>query len=120
MRISIRSLYVVLRKLLNAEVDLDVSQVLDNRYWRDFFLATNSKRGAFAACFECMYICPVGSQDIRKIMRIPYRRQDLPPGSVVHIRGDDEHELVFRGPPGERDSEYIRDRDFDHLVHIGG
>ena len=120
MRISIRSLYVVLRKLLGAEVDLDVSEVLDNRYWRDFFLATNSKRGAFAACFECMYICPVGSRDIRKIMRIPYRRQDLPPGSVVHIRGDEEHELVFRGPPGERDPEYIRDRDFDHLVHIGG
>lgn len=120
MRISIRSLYVVLRKLLGAQVDLDVSQVLDNRYWRDFFLATNSKRGAFAACFECMYICPVGSRDIRRIMRIPYRRQDLPPGSVVHIRGDEEHELVFRGPPSERDPEYIRDRDFDHLVHIGG
>jgi ferredoxin len=73
MRISIRSLYSVLRKLMGADHELDVNEVLDNRYWQDYYLATNSKRGAFAACFECMYVCPVGTKDIKKIMRIPYR-----------------------------------------------
>ncbi len=71
MRISIRSLYAVLRRLREAPGALDLGAVLDNRYWRDFYIATNSKRGAFAACFECMYICPVGSRDIHKIQRVP-------------------------------------------------
>jgi epoxyqueuosine reductase QueG len=119
MRISIRSLYSVLRKLLGAGRPLDADVVLDNRYWQDYYLATNSKRGAFAACFECMYVCPVGAKDIRKIMRIPYRRRDLPPGAVKHIRTDELHTVQFLGPPKDRDPEYIRDRDFDHLVQIG-
>ena len=117
MRISIRSLYAVLRKLLEAEGELELEAVLQNRFWRDFYLATNSKRGAFAACFECMYVCPVGSRDIRTIMRTPYRRQDLPRGSVQHIRTDERHSLVFRGPPPDREPEYSRDREFDDLVH---
>ena len=120
MRISIRSLYSVLRKLMGADHELDVNEVLDNRYWQDYYLATNSKRGAFAACFECMYVCPVGTKDIRKIMRIPYRRRDLPPGVVKHIRTDELHQVEWLGPPKDRDPEYIRDREFDHLVHLGG
>lgn len=118
MRISIRSLYQVLRKLLAAERPLEPAEVLDNDYWRDFYLATNSKRGAFAACFECMYVCPVGSKDIRKIMRVPYRRMDLPPGRVQHVRTEESHEVAWLGPPEDRDPEYIRDRDFDHLVQL--
>jgi ferredoxin len=113
MRVSARSLFVVLRKLMGAPAELDRMEVLENRYWRDFYIATNSKRGAFAACFECMYVCPIGSKDIKKIMRVPYRKQDLPPGTVQHIRSADTHELIFIGPPKERDPEYIRDRDFD-------
>lgn len=116
MRISIRSLYAVLRKLLEAQTELDVDEVLENNFWRDFFIATNSKRGAFAACFECMYVCPVGSADVRKVMRIPHRRADLPPGTVKHVRSADRHQLVHLGPPTERDAEYIRDREFDELV----
>lgn len=119
MRISIRSLYTVLRKLLESERPLDTSEVLENRFWSDFYIATNSKRGAFAACFECMYVCPVGKKDIRKIMRVPYRRMDLPPGRVKHTRTPEKHEVAFLGPPPDRDPEYIRDRDFDHLVQLG-
>ena len=120
MRISIRSLYSVLRKLLGTGRPLDPAAVLDNRYWHDYYLATNSKRGAFAACFECMYVCPVGAKDIRKVMRIPYRRRDLPPGSVKHVRTAELHRVEYLGPPADRDPEYIRDRDFDHLVQLGG
>jgi ferredoxin len=120
MRISIRSLYAVLRKLIGAGKPLDPIQVLDNRYWHDYYLATNSKRGAFAACFECMYVCPVGNKDVRKIMRIPYRRMDLPPRSVKHVRTEETHRVEFLGPPKDRDPEYIRDREFDHLVQLGG
>ena len=119
MRISIRSLYAVLRKLLGSGRELDASEILDNRYWHDYYLATNSKRGAFAACFECMYVCPVGAKDIKKIMRIPYRRRDLPPGVVKHLRTDELHRVEHLGPPADRDPEYIRDRDFDHLVQLG-
>jgi hypothetical protein len=28
--------------------------------------------------------------------------------------------VQWLGPPKDRDPEYIRDRDFDHLVQIGG
>ncbi len=118
MRISIRSLYVVLRKLLGAGNVLDREEVLDNRYWKDFYIATNSKRGAFAACFECLYVCPVGSKDIKRIMRVPYRKMDLPPRTVKHTRTEEYHEISFVGPPKDRDPEYIRDRDFDHLVQL--
>jgi ferredoxin len=118
MRISIRSLYAVLRKLLGAPRELDPVEVLENRYWKDFYIATNSKRGAFAACFECMYVCPVGSRDIKKIMRVPYRKMDLPPRSVKHTRTEETHTVAFIGPPKDRDPEYIRDRDFDPLVQI--
>lgn len=118
-RLSIRSLYVVLQKLVHSEREIDPAEVLAQSYWHDFYIATNSKRGAFAACFECLYVCPVGSKDVRKVMRVPYRRQDLPPGSVTHIRGDQTHEVLFKGPPPERDPEYLRDRDFDALVGLG-
>ena len=113
MRVSVRSLFVVLRKLMRSSAKLVIREILDNQYWKDFYIATNSKRGAFAACFECMYVCPIGSKDIKKIMKVPYRKLDLPPGRLVHIRTIDTHELVFIGPPKDRDPEYIRDRDFD-------
>jgi ferredoxin len=119
MRISIRSLYSVLRKLMSGGQPPDALAVLDNRYWHDYYLATNSKRGAFAACFECLYVCPVGAKDIKKIMRIPYRRMDLPPGSVKHDRSGEIHKVGYLGPPKDRDPEYIRDREFDHLVRLG-
>jgi ferredoxin len=113
MRVSARSLFVVLRKLMGAPTTLDPVAILDNRYWKDFYIATNSKRGAFAACFECMYVCPIGARDSKKINRIPYRRMDLPAGRVQHIRTAETHELIFVGPPKDRDPEYIRDRDFE-------
>ena len=47
-----RSLFRVLRQLVESERELNVDEVLDESYWKDFWIATNSKRGAFAACFE--------------------------------------------------------------------
>jgi hypothetical protein len=39
---------------------------------------------------------------------------------VKHIRTDELHQVGWLGPPKDRDPEYIRDREFDHLVHLGG
>lgn len=116
MRISIRSLFNVVYKLKSATRPLDVDEILDNRYWKDYWIATNSKRGAFAACFECMYVCPVGKLDIRRIMQTPYRKQDIPQGSVTHIKELRVHRVQYIGPPKDRDPEYMRDRDFDGAV----
>ena len=115
MRISIRSLFNVAYKLKSATRKLDVEAILDNRYWPDYWIATNSKRGAFAACFECMYVCPVGSTDARRVFRDPYRKQDIPRKAMKHIKEDGVHRLEFIGPPSERDPEYMRDRDFDEI-----
>ena len=62
---------------------------------------------------------PGGGKDVRKIMRIPYRRMDLPPRSVKHVRTDETHRVEWLGPPKDRDPEYIRDREFDHLSPVG-
>ena len=61
---------------------VDVERVLANNYWKDFWQSINNKVGAFAACFECFYVCPPGERDFRRIIRIPYRRRDLPPRSI--------------------------------------
>ncbi|NUQ35252.1 MAG: hypothetical protein HUU29_09960 [Planctomycetaceae bacterium] len=116
MRISVRSLFNIVFKLKSAKKALDVDQILDNPYWRDYWIATNSKRGAFAACFECMYVCPVGKVDIKRIMSTPYRKFDIPAGSMKHTREDGMHRLTYIGPPKDRDPEYMRDRDFDDAV----
>jgi hypothetical protein len=39
---------------------------------------------------------------------------------VKHLRTDELHRVEHLGPPADRDPEYIRDRDFDHLVQLGG
>ena len=44
---------------------------------------------------------------------------DLPPRSVKHVRTDEAHRVEWLGPPKDRDPEYIRDREFDHLVQLG-
>jgi ferredoxin len=115
MRISIRSLFRVLRQLVESERELNVGEVLEEDYWKDFWIATNSKRGAFAACFECMYVCPVGSRDVRRIFRVPYRKQDIK-GKVQRTKGEDLVVIQYVGPPADRAPEYDRARDFHHLL----
>jgi len=115
MRISIRSLFRVLRQLVESKHKLDPDEVLDESYWKDFWIATNSKRGAFAACFECMYVCPVGSKDVRRIFRVPYRKLDIE-GKVQRTKGDDLVQIRHVGPPADRIPEYDRARDFQHLI----
>ncbi len=115
MRLSIRSLFKVLR-MLTFELKIpDIDRVLDMTYWKDFWIATNSKRGAFAACFECMYVCPYGSKDVKKIFAIPYRMQDVKGGKVEHTRTATSHLVKFVGPPTDREHEYNRSRDFQEL-----
>ena len=115
MRIGISSLFNVTKKLKAARKPLDVDAVLNNRYWLDYWIATNSKRGAFAACFECMYVCPVGSKDVKTIFKTPIRQRDIATGKVTHIKQDGWHRLEFFGPPKDREGEFMRDRDFDEV-----
>jgi ferredoxin len=115
MRISIRSLFRVLRQLVESERELNIDEVLDESYWKDFWIATNSKRGAFAACFECMYVCPVGSKDVRRIFKVPYRKGDIK-GKVQRTKSDELVQIQHMGPPTDRIPEYDRARDFQHLI----
>jgi hypothetical protein len=92
---------------------------MEHVYWKEFWQSINSKLGAFAACFECFYVCPPGAKDFRKIIRIPYRRMDIPPGKVGRRLFDDMVEMVYRGVPEERKSEYERDQDFGDVLQAG-
>ena len=112
-RISLRSLYRIWHELTREESTTDVESVLENRYWQDLWISINSKRGAFAACFECMYVCPYGARDAKKIFAIPYRQQDIPDNRAIHIRSETKHAVKWVGPPAEREAEYDRSRDFD-------
>ena len=120
MRISIRSLYSVLRKLMGADQ------------------AARSGPGARQPLLAGLL--PRHQQQARRVrrllrvhVRLPGRHQGhqedhahpLPPaGPAAAVGQAHPHrrappvELI--GPPKDRDPEYIRDRDFDHLVHLGG
>ena len=111
-RIGIKPLLLNLKKLIFATPPVNSSDALQHRYWKDFWQSINCKLGAFAACFECFYVCPPGSKDFRKIIRIPYRKMDIPPGEVKRHLFKDMVEMVHRGVPEERRGEYNRDEDF--------
>jgi ferredoxin len=111
-RIGIKPLLLNLRKLVFSTARVDVARVVEHKYWKDFWQSINSKLGAFAACFECFYVCPPGAKDFRKIIRIPYRKQDIPPGTLQKRFFDDMVEMTYRGVPEERRAEYNRDEDF--------
>lgn len=108
-RIGIKPFLLNLKKLVFAEQPLS-NQVYQNSFWKEFWQSVNSKLGAFAACFECFYVCPPGERDFRQIIRIPYRRRDI--GKVRRKAFGGMVEMVYQGVPPERVSEYQRDRDF--------
>ena len=91
-RIGIKPLLLNLRGLILSRPSRARHNAIDHVYWKEFWQSINSKLGAFAACFECSYVCPPGAKDFKKIIRIHYRREDIPAGS--------------------RKSEYERDMDF--------
>lgn len=115
-RIGIKPLLLNLKKLIFASPAPDPERVVEHVYWKDFWQSINCKLGAFAACFECFYVCPPGAKDFRKIIRIPYRKMDIPPRKVNRKMFDDMVEMVYRGVPEERKSEYERDQDFGDVV----
>ena len=118
-RIGIKPFLLNLRKLIFAPPTSRPENILEHVYWKEFWQSINCKLGAFAACFECFYVCPPGAKDFRKIIRIPYRRMDIPPGQVKRRILDDMVETVYRGVPEERKSEYERDQDFVQLSVSG-
>lgn len=113
MRLSIRTLFRVIRLLIDSEKPMPIQEVFANKYWRDFWIALNSKRGANAACFECMYVCPVGKTDARTLFSVPYRKWDIPGGRVEHTVADGIHSVKHVGPPQDRVHEYSR-----HLAFV--
>jgi len=118
-RIGIKPLLLNLRKLIFTSPPPDPQRVVDHVYWKEFWQSINSKLGAFAACFECFYVCPPGAKDFKKIIRIPYRRMDIPPGKVGRRHFDDMVEMVYRGVPEERKAVYERDQDFGEVLQGG-
>jgi hypothetical protein len=48
----------------------------------------------------------------------PTRKNDLPKGSVEHIKEDGVHRVIHRGPPEERRHEYERDRELANILNI--
>lgn len=115
-RIGIKPLLLNLKKLIYASPAPEPERVVEHVYWKDFWQSINCKLGAFAACFECFYVCPPGARDFKKIIRIPYRKMDIPPGKVNRRHFDDMVEMVYRGVPEERKSEYERDQDFGDVL----
>ena len=117
-RIGARSLIMNLRAAAAAPHDIDTDAAIDSLYVRDFWQSLNSKAGAFAACFECWYICPIGKKDFKPMYRAPTRKNDLPKGSVEHIKEDGVHRVIHRGPPEERRHEYERDSELANILNI--
>ena len=111
-RIGIKPLLLNLRGLILSRPSKARHNAIDHVYWKEFWQSINSKLGAFAACFECFYVCPPGAKDFKKIIRIPYRREDIPAGSIRKQVFDEMLEIVHLGVPAERKSEYERDMDF--------
>ena len=111
-RIGIKPFLLNLRRLILSRPSSSTHNAIDHVYWKEFWQSINSKLGAFAACFECFYVCPPGAKDFKKIIRIPYRREDIPPGSIRKQVFDEMLEIAHLGVPAERRSEYERDLDF--------
>jgi ferredoxin len=116
-RIGIKPLLLNLERLLFAKRPIETAKVFANPYWRDFWQSVNNKVGAFAACFECFYVCPPGDRDFRRIIRFPYRRRDLPPRSIRRVFTNGTVEMVYVGVPKDRQHEYVRDQDFAGVLN---
>ncbi len=114
-RIGIRPLHLNAETLLSSQKPISPRAIVDNKFMRDFWQSMNNKVGAFAACFECWYVCPVGP-DYRRLMRVPYRQNDLPRGTIKHVKTDTTIGVVWTGPPEDRKPEYAYDRTFQTLV----
>lgn len=112
-RLGIQPLLLNLKRLIFSSGKTSPQKVLSHIYWKDFWQSINCKLGAFAACFECFYVCPPGAKDFRKIIQIPYRKQDIPPGMVKRRYFDEMVEMVYVGVPEERREEYRRGVDFE-------
>ena len=115
-RLGIKPLYLNLERLVSASPRPNVDAVVDHRYWKEFWQSINNKLGAFAACFECFYVCPVGEKDFRKIIALKYRKLDIPPGRIKRQFTDDRVTMIWLGVPEERKPEYERDKDFADLI----
>ena len=115
-RLGIKPLYLNLEQIVKASPAPDVHAVVDHRYWKEFWQSVNNKLGAFAACFECFYVCPVGDKDFRKIIALKYRKMDIPPGTIKRHTTTETISMVWLGPPAERKPEYERDKDFADLI----
>jgi ferredoxin len=107
-RIGIRSIHLNLESVLNSDRPFDADAVLESPYMRDWWQSVNSKVGAFAACFECMYVCPMGD-DYKPMYRAPERVGDLPKPGVKHDKQDGRHKINWLGPPAERVKIFNRD-----------
>jgi epoxyqueuosine reductase len=110
-RIGIRALHLNLEDLVFQRVQVNPARLIDSRYMRDWWQSNNSKVGAFAACFECWYVCPVG-KDFRQLIKNPYRKQDIPIGGAKTVRKGERIGIVHLGPPADRQAEYERDKEF--------
>lgn len=100
-RIGIRSIHLNLESVLASNRSFDPEAVMESPYVRDWWQSVNSKVGAFAACYECMYVCPMGD-DYKPMYKAPERRDDLPKPGVKHDKQDGRHKINWIGPPAER------------------
>lgn len=107
-RIGIRSIHLNLESVLNSDQPFDADAVLESRYMRDWWQSINSKVGAFASCFECMYVCPMGD-DYKPMYKAPERVGDLPKPGVKHDKREERHRINWIGPPAERTKHFNRD-----------
>lgn len=117
-RIGIKPLYLNIEKLIKADPPVEIEKMMANTYWQDFWQSVNNKEGAFAACFECFYVCPPGAKDFRKIIKIPYRKFDIPPGQIRRKFTEKLVTMIYLGPPAERQSNYERDKDFVDVLEF--
>ena len=113
--LSPRSFFGLLGGVLRSRTENTAEQWAHHHYFKLFWSATLTKRGAFAACFECWYVCPVGARDSRAIFRVPYRQQDIPGRKVEHVKTEAVHEIIFKGPPTDRVNEYALTSSFSEL-----
>jgi ferredoxin len=98
-----------------------IDALVDNHHVRDFWQSMNSKVGAYAACFECETVCPVGTKDFKRMFEMPYRKADLPREKFKKTYSGDRIEVRWIGPPEERQKEYVRANALGEIIarHAG-
>lgn len=115
-RVGVRSMFLNLEQLVENRERINPDDAIDSAYMRDFWQSLNIKVGAFGACFECFYICPIGPH-YKKLIKTECRSQDLPRGAVKHVKTESKLTVLHVGPPQSRRHEYERDKEIENLVN---